>query len=60
MRTADTDWFQGFEEQHLSVGAVTLRVRTGGQPQAPALDCGHFIPEERPQETAEALRRFLG
>jgi haloacetate dehalogenase len=45
MRTADTDWFQGFEEQHLSVGAVTLRVRTGGRPQAPALLLLHGFPQ---------------
>ena len=25
-----------------------------------ALDCGHFLPEERPAETAEALRSFHG
>ena len=25
-----------------------------------SLDCGHFIPEERPVETAEALRDFFG
>ena len=24
-----------------------------------ALDCGHFLPEERPRETTEALLRFL-
>jgi haloacetate dehalogenase len=24
-----------------------------------ALDCGHFLPEERPDETHEALRRFF-
>jgi len=24
------------------------------------LDCGHFIPEEKPQELAERLRAFLG
>lgn len=25
-----------------------------------SLDCGHFLPEERPQETAEHLLRFFG
>lgn len=25
-----------------------------------ALDCGHFLPEERPAETAQALRVFFG
>ncbi len=24
-----------------------------------AIDCGHFIPEEKPQETIEALRKFF-
>ena len=24
-----------------------------------ALECGHYLPEERPAETAAALRRFL-
>ncbi len=24
------------------------------------LDCGHFLPEERPAEVARALARFLG
>lgn len=45
MRTADTDWFQGFEEQHLRAGAVSLRVRTGGRPQAPALLLLHGFPQ---------------
>ena len=25
-----------------------------------ALDCGHFVPEEKPAETASALRTFFG
>jgi haloacetate dehalogenase len=24
-----------------------------------ALDCGHFLPEEKPRETLRELRRFL-
>lgn len=28
--------------------------------QMKALDCGHFLPEERPQEVVEALRAFFG
>ena len=24
-----------------------------------AIDCGHFLPEEAPEETAEALQRFF-
>jgi haloacetate dehalogenase len=27
--------------------------------QGEPLDCGHFLPEERPAETAAALRRFF-
>ncbi|MEI8266122.1 MAG: alpha/beta hydrolase [Betaproteobacteria bacterium] len=45
MRAADPDWFQGFEEQRLTAGAVTLRVRTGGRPQAPALLLLHGFPQ---------------
>lgn len=29
-------------------------------PSGEAIDCGHFIPEERPEETLRALRAFLG
>ena len=36
------------------------QAQCSGQVQGHALDCGHFIPEERPRETAEALLRFLG
>jgi haloacetate dehalogenase len=25
-----------------------------------ALDCGHFVPEERPAETLKEIRRFIG
>jgi haloacetate dehalogenase len=25
-----------------------------------ALDCGHFLPEEKPREVLAELRRFLG
>lgn len=28
--------------------------------QARSLDCGHFLPEERPEETLAALRAFFG
>jgi haloacetate dehalogenase len=28
--------------------------------QGEALDCGHFLPEERPDQTLAALRRFFG
>ena len=45
MHAADLGWFHGFEEQRLSVGTVTLRVRTGGRPQAPALLLLHGFPQ---------------
>jgi haloacetate dehalogenase len=28
-------------------------------PTGEAIDCGHFIPEEKPEETLRALRTFL-
>ena len=28
-------------------------------PAGEAIDCGHFIPEERPDETVHALREFF-
>ena len=30
-----------------------------GDVQGQAVDCGHFIPEERPAETAALLRAFF-
>ena len=36
------------------------QAQCSGRVEGRALPCGHFIPEECPQETAEALRRFLG
>jgi haloacetate dehalogenase len=30
-----------------------------GDVRGKAIDCGHFIPEERPEETLDALRAFL-
>lgn len=30
------------------------------EPAGEALDCGHFLPEERPAETLRALRAFFG
>ncbi len=37
-----------------SLRQVALRAEGGAVP-----DCGHFIPEEKPQELAERLRAFL-
>jgi haloacetate dehalogenase len=36
------------------------QAQCSGRVEGRALPCGHFIPEECPQETADALRRFLG
>jgi haloacetate dehalogenase len=35
------------------------RPEAGGGLTSSPLDCGHFLPEERPEETAAALIRFL-
>jgi haloacetate dehalogenase len=35
------------------------RAQCDGQVDGRALDCGHFLPEERPQETADALAEFF-
>ncbi|MEI6027479.1 MAG: alpha/beta hydrolase [Betaproteobacteria bacterium] len=45
MTAATPPWFEGFEEQRLNVGAVTLRVRTGGRPDAPPLLLLHGFPQ---------------
>jgi haloacetate dehalogenase len=36
------------------------QAQCSGRVEGRALPCGHFSPEECPQETADALRRFLG
>jgi pimeloyl-ACP methyl ester carboxylesterase len=38
-----------------SLRRVALKAEGGGIP-----DCGHFIPEEKPDELARLLREFLG
>jgi len=38
-----------------SLRRVAVKAEGGAMP-----DCGHFIPEEKPQELAERLRAFLG
>jgi haloacetate dehalogenase len=45
-------------ERHFDVLA-TWRERSAGAVGGRALDCGHFLAEERPEETAEALRAFF-
>jgi haloacetate dehalogenase len=45
MTAAAPRWFEGFEEHRLTVGAVTLRVRTGGRPDAPPLLLLHGFPQ---------------
>ena len=50
---------RGLMERHFDVLA-TWRERAAGPVSGRALDCGHFLPEERPQETALALLEFFG
>ena len=38
---------------------ASWREKAAGEVAGQALDCGHFLPEERPQETLEALGRFF-
>jgi haloacetate dehalogenase len=49
---------RGLMERHFDVLA-TWRERSAGPVDGRALDCGHFLAEERPEETAEALRAFF-
>ncbi len=48
----------GLMERHFDVLA-TWRERAEGPVGGRALECGHFLPEERPQETAAALLEFF-
>lgn len=53
-------WGQhGLIERHFDVLA-TWHERVAGLVTGQALDCGHFLPEERPEETAKALLAFFG
>lgn len=49
---------RGLMERHFDVLA-TWRERAAGEVVGRALDCGHFLPEERPEETAAALLDFF-
>jgi haloacetate dehalogenase len=49
---------RGLMERHFDVLA-TWRERSAGEVVGHALDCGHFLAEERPEATAEALLEFF-
>jgi haloacetate dehalogenase len=49
---------RGLMERHFDVLA-TWRERSAAPFRGRALDCGHFLAEERPEETAEALGAFF-
>jgi haloacetate dehalogenase len=50
---------RGLMERHFDVLA-TWREKAAGPVSGRALDCGHFLAEERPEETASELRAFFG
>ena len=50
---------RGLMERHFDVLA-TWRDKAAGPVSGRALDCGHFLPEERPEETARELLAFFG
>ena len=49
---------RGLMERHFDVLA-TWREKAAGPVSGRALDCGHFLAEERPQETARELLAFF-
>jgi pimeloyl-ACP methyl ester carboxylesterase len=49
---------RGLMERHFDVLA-TWRDKAAGPVSGRALDCGHFLPEERPDETAQELLAFF-
>jgi haloacetate dehalogenase len=49
---------RGLMERHFDVLA-TWREKAAGPVTGRALDCGHFLPEERPEETASELLAFF-
>jgi haloacetate dehalogenase len=50
---------RGLMERHFDVLA-TWRAKAAGPVSGRALDCGHFLAEERPEETASELLGFFG
>ena len=50
---------RGVMERHFDVLA-TWREKAAGPVSGRALDCGHFLAEERPEETANELLAFFG
>jgi haloacetate dehalogenase len=48
----------GLMERHFDVLA-TWRERAAARVTGKALDCGHYLPEERPEDTAEQLLAFF-
>jgi haloacetate dehalogenase len=50
---------RGVMERHFDV-LTTWREKASGPVSGRALDCGHFLAEERPQETAKELLEFFG
>jgi haloacetate dehalogenase len=50
---------RGLMERHFDVLA-TWREKAAGPVGGCALDCGHFLPEEQPEETAAKLLAFFG
>ncbi len=49
---------RGLMERHFDVLA-TWREKAAGPVTGRALDCGHYLPEERPEETASELLAFF-
>jgi haloacetate dehalogenase len=50
---------RGLMERHFDVLA-TWREKAAGPVGGRALECGHFLPEEQPEETARELLAFFG
>ena len=55
----------GEQQQHPGWPSVSLDIMATWQARAEAVTgrpiaCGHFLPEEAPSETAEAMTAFLG
>jgi len=46
--------FEGFEKIRIKANGVSINLVRGQ-----GIDCGHFLPEERPEETTAAVLEFL-